>query len=102
MGATDAELEAQARAMAEKALPASLPESVRAAKLPAIIEKGGETAPWMISPITGLSRSPGLGRYTCCDRNHVMVDPVSGKETSITCECPSATKAPRSPPTSNN
>eukprot|EP00971_Amphidinium_carterae_P251081 4984076-Amphidinium_carterae.1 len=39
MGATDDELERQATELAEKTLPASLPQAVRAAKLPAVKQK---------------------------------------------------------------
>ena len=54
--------------------------------IPAIVVKGSECAPFMISPSAALPRSPGLGRYTCCDRGHVMVDAVSGKQRRIPCD----------------
>ena len=52
---------------------------------PAIVVKGGASSPYMISPTVVASRAPGFGMFTCCARNHVMVD-SNGVEKAIPCE----------------
>ena len=39
-------------------------------RLPAIIVKGGETAPFMIAAQAVFSNLPGHGAFTCCARDH--------------------------------
>ena len=51
----------------------------------------------MISPVAAVPRSPGLGQYTCCARNHVLVDPKSGKEKQIPCKLPTCPMLHRPP-----
>ena len=51
---------------------------------PAIIVKGGDASPYMISPTAAVPRAPGLGTFTCCSRNHVMAD-EHGVEKTIPC-----------------
>ena len=38
------------------------------------VVKGGDAVPFMISPTTAIPRSPGTGRMTCCDCNHIAAD----------------------------
>ena len=52
---------------------------------PAIIVKGGDSSPYMISPMAAVSRAPGFGTFTCCSRNHVMTD-EHGVEKAIPCK----------------
>ena len=37
------------------------------------VVKGGEAAPFMISPSAAISRSPGAGAMTCCERGHTKI-----------------------------
>lgn len=48
------------------------------------VVKGAESCPFMISPSGMISRSPGLGRMACCDRNHVKAN-ASGVRQIIPC-----------------
>ena len=57
----------------------------RHSRIPAIIVKGGNGAPFMISPTEVLPRAPGLGTFTCCARGHVMTD-SDGVERTIPCD----------------
>ena len=52
---------------------------------PAIIVKGGDASPYMISPIAAVPRAPGFGTFTCCSRDHVMTD-EHGVQKTIPCE----------------
>ena len=52
---------------------------------PAIVVRGGDASPYMISPTAAVPRAPGFGTFTCCSRNHVMVD-EHGVETTIPCK----------------
>lgn len=54
-------------------------------RIPAIVVKGGEVAPFLISPTGVMPRTPGRGVFTCCSRNHVMTDP-DGIERNIPCD----------------
>ena len=42
----------------------------RQRKPPAIVIKSTEGAPFMIAPMQGTIRPPGMGSFTCCARNH--------------------------------
>ena len=61
---------------------------------PAIVVRGGDASPYMISPVAAVPRAPGFGSFTCCSRNHVMVD-SNGVEKTIPCKC--AYKSGRKP-----
>ena len=57
----------------------------RHSNIPAIVCKGGDATPFMISATAAVSRAPGLGTFTCCSRNHVIVD-EHGVEKPIPCK----------------
>ena len=53
--------------------------------IPAIVFRGGDASPYMISPTVAIPRAPGHGTFTCCARNHVMTD-EHGVEKAIPCD----------------
>lgn len=42
--------------------------------LPVIVIKGGEATPFMNAPQSVMTRPPGIGNYTCCERGHRIPD----------------------------
>jgi len=57
----------------------------RFSRTPVIVVRGPEVAPYMIAPNAVLSRPPGAGELTCCDRKHRMPNP-DGSIRCIPCD----------------
>ena len=57
----------------------------RHTRIPAIVVKGGDGAPFMLSPTEALPRAPGIGIFTCCARDHLMTDD-DGEQRTIPCD----------------
>ena len=53
-------------------------------RIPAIVVKGGDATPFLISPTAAIPRSPGLGLFRCCERNHLKID-SNGKKHVLPC-----------------
>ena len=53
--------------------------------VPAILVTSGDATPVMIAPKTTLALPPGMGTFTCCARNHTVVD-AKGVERTIPCD----------------
>ena len=53
--------------------------------IPAIVVRGGESAPYMVSPVMALTSRPGTGELTCCERGHKLTD-RNGAEVELVCD----------------
>ena len=58
----------------------------RFARMPAIVIKGPDCAPFMIGGGVALTHPPGRGAFTCCQRGHERVDGATGATVRTRCD----------------